>query len=126
MNIKFFLPVLSAGLFLAGCGEKEPPKPAPAAEKKASSLDNNSSGSPLTAPVDYLGTLAKGKKTAEGTIDSAALTQQVQLFFAQEGRYPKTLEELVEMKYLKSLPAAPYGMKLDYDAAKGTVKVVKQ
>ena len=70
--------------------------------------------------------VAKAKKTADATLDSAALTQQVQLFYGQEGRYPKDLNELVTEKYLKSLPTPPHGTKLEYNAANGQVKVVKE
>jgi hypothetical protein len=42
-----------------------------------------------------------------------------------EGHLPKTLNELVP-NYVGKLPETPYGTKLDYDPATGTVKVVKQ
>ena len=48
------------------------------------------------------------------------------MFNVEKGRNPKDLDELVTEKYLPKLPAAPYGMKLVYDAAAGKVKVVKQ
>jgi predicted small lipoprotein YifL len=129
MRIQSLVAVI-AGLLLAGCGQSEPvkapdaPAPAPAAvEKKA---DSTSGGNPITAPVDYLGAAAKAKHTADATLDSAALNQQVQLFFGQEGRFPKDLNELVTMKYMKSLPPVPHGMKIDYNPTSGQVKVVKQ
>jgi hypothetical protein len=43
----------------------------------------------------------------------------------QEGRYPKTLEELTPA-YISKIPPAPLGYKIEYDAVKGEVKVVKQ
>jgi hypothetical protein len=49
----------------------------------------------------------------------------VQLFYVQEGRFPKTLEELTP-NYVAKIPPAPLGYKIDYDAAKGEVKMVKQ
>ncbi len=63
---------------------------------------------------------------AEKTIDTAALNRSVQLFYAQEDRFPKDLNELVTKRYLPSLPEAPYGTKIVYDAAKGEVKIVNQ
>ena len=122
--MKIILP-LTVSLLLVACGKEEPPSstpppalpPKPAAESKPGQ-------NPATAPVDYLGVLAQGKKTAEKNLDTAALNQQVQLFYAQEGRWPKSLDELVTQKYIKKLPDPPYGMKIEYDAAKGTVKVV--
>jgi hypothetical protein len=108
--------LLMTGLLLSAC-KKEPSNPAPTNKP-------SSSGNPLTAPVDYLGEVAKGKKTTEKTLDTAALNQTVQLFAAQEGRYPKTLNELVGPEYLSKLPEPPAGMKFDYNPTTGQVKVV--
>ena len=44
----------------------------------------------------------------------------------ENGRNPKDLNELVEKKTIPKLPDAPRGMKLDYDATAGKVKVVPQ
>src|SRR4051812_26235052 len=63
------------------CGKKETAKV---------SLTNNSSGNPITAPVDYLGAVAKGKKFAEKQIDLAQLKQAIQFFQANEDRLPKS------------------------------------
>jgi hypothetical protein len=115
--------ILAVGLIVCGCSEKkETASPAPPPAKAEAAPGNN----PLTAPVDYLGAVAKAKKTADATLDSAALNQQVQLFYGQEGRYPKDLNELVTEKYLKSLPTPPHGTKLEYNPANGQVKVVKE
>jgi hypothetical protein len=123
MKIQLFVLAAIASL-LVSCGSKDAPPPSDPGKKAATSIDNNSSGNPLTAPVDYLGAVAKAKHTADKGIETASLNQQIQLFFAQEGRYPKDLNELVTMNYLKALPAPPNGMELKYDAAKGTVAVV--
>jgi hypothetical protein len=110
--------VVAGGLALAGCGKKETPTTA------SSTNDNYSSGNPLTAPVDYLGAVAKAKKSADKTIETVSLNQAIQQFNAAEGRYPKDLNELVTAKYLTKIPEAPYGMQIVYDASKGEVKVV--
>jgi hypothetical protein len=111
-----------AATLCSGCGSKEAtPAPPAAASKPAAS---SSSGNPIDAPANYLGGLAKSKTLAEKTSENAALNQSVQLFYAQEGRYPKTLDELVTQKYLPRIPAPPNGMKITYDAATGQVKVV--
>ncbi len=115
---KVLLLLVLGGLALTGCGKKE------ARPTAASTNENYSSGNPVTAPVDYLGALAKAKKNSEKTIDAVALSQAVQQFNVTEGRYPKDLNELVTEKYLPKLPEAPYGMKIVYDANTGTVKVV--
>ena len=117
---KVLLLLVLGGLALSACGKKEA-KPAAAS---STTNENYSSGNPVTAPVDYLGALAKAKKNSEKTIDAVALNQTVQQFNVTEGHYPKDLNELVTEKYLPRLPEAPYGMKIVYDANTGTVKVV--
>ena len=107
--------ILMAGLLVLGCHKKE------AAPSEASS-----GGGPVTAPVDYLGAVAKAKRTTEKTVETLGLQKTIDLFQAQEGRLPKNLNELVGPNYLSQLPAPPPGMKLDYDPATGQVKVVPQ
>src|SRR4051812_3792226 len=96
--------VLGMGLLVA-CSKET----ATAPPKKTSSTDlnNNSSGNPITAPVDYLGAVAKAKKTAVKVIDVSSLKQTIMLFNEQEGRYPKDLNELITMHYVPQLPAPP-------------------
>jgi hypothetical protein len=107
----FFLVAVS---FLVGCGKTQRP-PAAAA----------TGTSPLNAAAEYGGALANGQNKAVATIDVAALDQAIELFNVQEGRFPKNLDELVEKKLMSVIPDAPRGMKLSYDAATGTVKLVK-
>ena len=105
---------------LVGCGEKS----APPATAKKTSATNNSSGNPITAPVDYLGAVAKAKKTSVKVVDIATLKQAIDIFKQEEDRYPKDLNELVAKQYMPALPAPPYQMKYQYDPATGAVKVV--
>ncbi|MBU6401876.1 MAG: hypothetical protein KGS61_16290 [Verrucomicrobia bacterium] len=112
--------LLAAGLTLVGCGKKEAAAPA-----KKTTNDSFSSGNPITAPVDYLGALGKGKKAAERVVDTSTLNRAVQEFYAGEGRYPKDLQELVTEKYMPKLPQAPYGMKIVYNPTTGQVSVVR-
>lgn len=121
MKIQLSLLALAASL-LAGCGDKEPAKPTPAADTKPA--DKTSSGSPITAPVDYLGAIAKSKKTAEKVIGNTSLDKAIEQFHVQEGRYPLNLEELITEKYISGIPVPPYGQKIEYDAAKGKVNYV--
>jgi hypothetical protein len=79
---------------------------------------------PVTAPVDYLGVVGKAQKKAVKTLGAASLDQAIKIFYEQENRYPKTLDELVTNGTLPKLPAPPNGMKFDYDPASGTVKFV--
>jgi len=73
-----------------------------------------------------VGALGKAQQTAIKTVDTTFLNQAIQMFSVEHGRNPKDLNELVEGKFIPKIPDAPYGMKLEYDAAAGKVKVVKQ
>ena len=106
-----------AGFIFSGCSDSAK-KPDPSSQK--------SSGNPLTAPVDYLNSAAQARNKAIKTLDDAGLNQSIQLFYAQEGRFPKNLNELVRPDYLTRLPQPPPGMKFDYDPATGKLKVVPQ
>jgi hypothetical protein len=110
---------LAASLFLTGCGDGSD-KPGQATNGAASG------GNPLNAPADYVGALGKAKQTAVKTADTTSLNQAIQMFGVDLGRNPKDLNELVEKKYIGAIPAAPNGMKLEYDATAGKVTVVKQ
>jgi hypothetical protein len=125
--MKTSLPLLIAAGLLVGCGEKSDNQAQPTnTQASAPTNTTTSGGSLLTAPVDYLGAAAKAQQSAVKTVDVTSLNQAIQLFNVQEGRYPKSLDELVEQKYLGRLPTAPYGMKIVYDANSGQVKVVKE
>lgn len=107
MKHLFLIPV-AAGLLLTGCGDDS--------SKKAAAADK---------PAGYLSTLVEAKKSSEKKIDVAYINQAIQMFNVQEGRLPKTLQELTP-NYIGKIPELPLGFKLDYNAAKGEVKVVAQ
>lgn len=113
------------GLFLvvmtAAC-DKSRDTTRPAAAPPASSTEGN----PLTAPADYLGGIANAKRLAERTVDLAAVNNALQLFNAQEERFPRDLHELVERRYLPALPAAPAGMRMIYNPTTGELRMVRQ
>ena len=113
------LPAVAAALVLAGCGDKGD-------GTKQTTNAASSGGSPLTAPVDYLGAVAKGQQNAVKTVDTTSITKAIQLFGVDHGRNPKDLSELVQEKYLPQIPTAPYGTKIVYDANTGTVTIQKQ
>ena len=114
----FFLPLSLVALILVGCSEQSP--------QSAQATNSVSSGNPITAPVDYLGAISKGQQSAVKTIDTTSISKAVQLFQVEKGRYPNSLDELVQEKYLPRIPETPHGTKLDYDPATGVIKVVKQ
>lgn len=121
MKTSIVYSLMVGGLLLTGC-HKEETAPAPGTATTASKEND----SIVTAPVDYLARVGKAEQSMEKKIDTASLNNAVELFNAQEGRYPKDLNELVEKKYLGKLPAPPVGMKFQYDAKEGKVTVVKQ
>lgn len=113
-----FLFLCLLGLLGTGCGSSTDEAAPPPAE-------SSSSGNPLTAPVDYLGAVGKAQQSAAKTTATVGLKQAIQLFEGQEGRLPKTLQELVP-DYMPALPQPPANMKFDYNAATGEIKVVPQ
>ena len=99
---------IAAAVLVAGC------------DKSSNSQSQN------VNPADVTNnTLVNAKRTADKTIDVSYLNQALQLFNVQEGRYPKTLEELTP-KYVAKIPDAPLGYKISYDAKKGEVSVVRE
>ena len=102
------------GLLLSGCDKGKP----------ASAPSSTSGGNPITAPADYVGAVGQAQKSSVKTLATVSLDSAIKLYFNQEGRYPKSLDELVSSGTMTKLPAAPNGMKFDYDPATGQVKVV--
>ena len=70
--------------------------------------------------------MGKAQQSAIKTIDTASINHAIQLFQVEHERYPKSLDELVEEKFLPRIPETPAGTKLSYEPQTGTVKVVKQ
>ena len=102
------LPVVPALLLLTGCD------------------GGSSTQTENVNPADITNnTLVNAKRTADKTIDVTYINQAINLFNVQEGRMPKTLEELVP-KYVAKIPDAPLGYKIAYDAKKGEASVVRE
>ncbi|HXE41475.1 MAG TPA: hypothetical protein VN516_00520 [Candidatus Baltobacteraceae bacterium] len=113
MKSSFFL-LAAVGLLFAGCGKDS------TATKAVNGVSNV-----VNAPLDYVSTVVAAEKSAQKTIDVSYINQDIQMFYASEGRYPKDLKEMVP-NYLAKIPDAPYGYKIVYDTNAYTVKVVKQ
>jgi hypothetical protein len=109
--------IISLALFLTACGDNS---------AKSGGTNATTSGSPLTAPVDYLAAAGKAQQSAVKMVDTTSVNKAIEMFSVDKGRYPKDLNELVQEKYISKIPEAPYGMKLSYDATAGKVTVVKQ
>lgn len=119
--MKIQLPLLcSVGLFLAACDSSNPKPAPPEAPKAPSKLGEN----PVAAPLDYIIAAGRAQKASLGRLEQAKLIDAIQKFEAGESRPPKDLEELVTMKYIAAIPAAPAGMKLEYKAADGSFMYV--
>ncbi len=101
---------------LTGCGRSDPGEGNAQPAKPASN--------PVSAPVDYLGATAAGKKSAEKTVHLAPVLSALQQFHAAEDRYPAQLQELVQAGFLARLPEAPPGQFLRYDPTDGSVRWV--
>lgn len=110
--------ILLVGLIGFGCSDSGEP------EAKAGET-NYSSGNPLTAPTDYLGAINQAQKGAVKVTGTVSVQAAIQQFQAMEGRQPKSLQEIVDMKYLAKLPALPTGMKYQYNPETGEVKVTR-
>jgi|SRR6516162_692936 len=125
MRVISLLFAMSAGLLLTGCGNSSSTnQPATTNAAATNTADTNfASGNPITAVPDYIGAVGNAQKYAVKQIDLSYLHQAIEQFNVSEGRYPKSLQELVP-NYMGKIPDAPYGSKLDYDPSTGTVKVV--
>ncbi|MBC8244879.1 MAG: hypothetical protein H8E20_10840 [Verrucomicrobia bacterium] len=109
--------ILTLGLCACG-GTSEAPK-----DEKPEKEKSTSSGNPLTAPVDYIGAVGKAKKVSEKRVNLANIQNAIKQFQAVEGRYPKTLKELVTEGYFPRAPRPPRGMRYVYDPKTGQVGV---
>ncbi len=108
------LALVATTALVSGCGDSS--KPGTAA---------NEASNVVTAPLTYIGAVGEAQKYAEKQIDVSYINEDIQMFNASEGRYPKDLQEMIPT-YLGKMPEVPQGYKLDYDTTTHTVKVVKQ
>ncbi len=78
----------------------------------------------LQAPGDYMyGVTVTAPRQARKTLDTAYIQNEVNQFNAMEGRYPKSLDELVQWRGAP-LPETPSGYVYKYDPATGKLEVV--
>jgi hypothetical protein len=107
--------LLAVGVILAGCGKSH--------DSHAPAQTNASKDGPLTANADYLGAVAHAQDAAIKSIDISYIKNAINQFQAEEGRFPKDLQELISEQYLTKIPKPPYGYEIKYDATQGTVSV---
>ena len=80
-------------------------------------INENSSGNPATAPVDYLGAVNKGRKKA---VTDTALNQvngAINQYKASNSRPPRYLNELISEGLLAELPRITRRQKMDLQPA---------
>jgi hypothetical protein len=92
--------------------------------KKNKPVHQTYTNSLVTAPVDYIAATIQAGEKGKAVIDIAAINKAVELFEASEGQKPSSIEELVQKKYLISIPPAPVGKKIMYDPTSGKVTIV--
>lgn len=95
-------------------------------EKKTSAPNNTSSGNPLTAPADYVGAVGQAYKSTQKNLAPLGLDQAIKTFYADQGRFPNDLNELVSKGTIGQVPPPPRGMKYDYNSKTGVIKVVPE
>jgi hypothetical protein len=103
-------------LLLTGCDESSK------LTRSAPSADRSGAAS---APADYLKSAGQAKQRAVKTIDVAAINKAIESFYVQEGRFPKSLDELEDKAFVRAVPLPPAGMKLNYDTNDGVVTLEK-
>ncbi len=77
----------------------------------------------LNAPEKYTGVMGKTLKKTKAMDSLLYLKNKINTFQIQEGRYPASLNELVEKKYIEKLPVPPEEMVFTYDSSTGKVDV---
>ena len=115
---------LAVSLALVACGES-PKKDKSSKENKMFKSESTTSedDNPLLAPVNYVGALGKAKNVSEKKINLANIQNAINQFNAVEGRYPKSLGELVKEGYYAKLPAPPKSKRYLYNPKTGQVRV---
>jgi len=78
---------------------------------------------PFNAAEKYGGVMGTALKKSKAMDDVLYLKNKINTFQIQEGRYPSSLNELVEKKYIEELPQPPKGMTFHYDPSTGSVDV---
>lgn len=114
MRVAFLVSLFA--VLLWGCND---------AKQSPEKSSGSSASSVATAPVDYLNSAAQAQQKAVKTVDLVTINKAVEAFYVQEGRFPKTLEELENKGLMRAVPLPPPGMKLNYDTNSGVVTMEK-
>ena len=107
--LSLFVILLTIGLVSCGKKHKSTPESPPL--------------TPGNAIQQYGGVMGKAYQKAKAMDVVLPLKQLVDSFYAQEGRYPTSLQELVDKGYTKELPKPPADREIYYDPATGAVSL---
>ncbi len=105
--------VIALGLLTSACGDQPEPD-----------LNENSSGNPATAPVDYLGAVNKGRNRAIINAGLMQVNSALNQYKATSSKPADSLQQLITEGLLAELPAVPNGMKWNYNSETGVASVV--
>ena len=78
---------------------------------------------PMNAASKYGEVMGRALKKSSAMQDILYLKNKINTFQIQEGRFPNSLEEIKEKRYIDKLPDPPAGMKFVYDSTTGKVSV---
>ena len=109
-NVVLVLMVIFLAIGLTTCGKK----PVPVSEEGLS---------PANAIQKYGGVMGKTYKRAKSFDALLSLKHDITSFQTEQGRWPSSLQELVEKGYAKKLPEPPEGMKFSYNPQNGSIRL---
>jgi len=112
LPMKVTLFPLVIGLLGSACSKQSEPN-----------INENSSGNPVSAPVDYLGAVNKGRKKAMIDTGLMQVNSALNQFKATKLKPATSLQQLISEGLLAELPQLPAGMKWQYDPQTGEASV---
>ncbi len=118
MTIKNLSCLAACALILGavGCDQiAKSTKPSESQEQKSKNLGDQ-----------YVRGILGTGNNAKGTIGVVAIQKAVQMYQVEKGKNPASLAALHSEGYLTQKPTAPQGQRFEYDAASGSVKLVRQ
>ncbi|MCL5408598.1 MAG: hypothetical protein M1135_01035 [Candidatus Omnitrophica bacterium] len=94
-----------------------------ACSKKSKEKNTGSGITPSNLPEKYGQVQVNALNEGKATDDVAFLKSEIEVFYMKEGRYPKSLQELVSMGIIKQnqMPKPPEGMQFIYNPKTGNV-----
>ncbi|MCM8763758.1 MAG: hypothetical protein NC830_00095 [Candidatus Omnitrophica bacterium] len=107
MRFFIFSIALVSLVLCTSCGKKQKPANPP-----------ETGGNPIE---QYGGVMSKTLQKAKGMDVVLPMKQLIDSFYIQEGRYPSTLQELVERNFIREIPVPPKGYRYSYDSSSGKI-----